>query len=118
MLTPTLKPIKPNIIRHGPDRWFKLSVLSSVSCVAWLSLILDENLWSEAQDGWVDRRIYRLYNQLIHGYVDNIHRLHRSRPWTIGRSEETPSEVAAASLVPKLSRTDYYSNPSIDPGNC
>jgi len=50
MLTPTLKPIKPNIIRHGPER-----------------------------------------------------------------SEEAPlAEVAAASLVPKLSRADYYSNPSIE----
>lgn len=50
MLTPALKPIKPNIIRHGPER-----------------------------------------------------------------AEETPSaELAAASLVPKLSRADYYSNPSIE----
>ena len=30
------------------------------------------------------------------------------------RAEEAPSaELAAASLVPKLSRADYYSNPSI-----
>ena len=33
----------------------------------------------------------------------------------VARSEEAPlAEVAAASLVPKLSRADYYSNPSID----
>mmetsp|Transcript_82974 Transcript_82974/g.199096 ORF Transcript_82974/g.199096 Transcript_82974/m.199096 type:complete len:638 (+) Transcript_82974:2-1915(+) len=49
--TPTLKPIKPNIVRHGPDR----------------------------------------------------------------SGDEAPAtEVAAASLVPKLTRADYYSNPSVE----
>eukprot|EP00913_Durusdinium_trenchii_P012140 g11401.t1 len=52
VMTPTMKPIKPNIIRHGPER------------------ALEDALPS--------------------------------------------ADLAAPSLVPKLSRADYYSNPSVD----
>lgn len=58
-----LKPIKPNIIRHGPER-----------C--------------------------RVTGERFPAL----------------RTEELPSELAPASLVPKLSRSDYYSTPSVDPG--
>ena len=71
---------------------------------------------------WSSNYIYIYADIVIYIYIPYIKPLLASgfdgllcRNGKVARSEEAPlAEVAAASLVPKLSRADYYSNPSID----